>query len=225
MILLLHGLPVDGRIWAPLQQRLAARGIASRAPDLPPGGDVASHRQWLAGIVEDLDPASLVVVGHDYGGLLAADLAARRGAAGLVLGGTTLGAGWRPVRWTALPGVHHLFYGLFAGRLWRDQGVPKPQRAAFRRAFPLDEPGLGRRMRTIARTLPTAAPALRGVPTLCLWGEEDRGWPRRRGEALASTLAAQWRTVPGRHYAMWSHPDAWAEALVGWRESLPGSAD
>jgi pimeloyl-ACP methyl ester carboxylesterase len=93
---LVHGLLVDARLWAPVADRLAAEGIRSYAPTLPLGShpwpmnaDADLSPGGVAGLVLDfiraLDLSDVTIAGNDTGGavcqiMLAADTS-RIGAA------------------------------------------------------------------------------------------------------------------------------------------------
>jgi len=230
---LLHGLPVDGRIWEPVASLLRMEGATLLTPDLPGHGDspsldcpdLRSFGSWLDRQLEGLAPERLHLVGHDFGGLVLADRAARMGAASLTLCSTLVGLGWAPVRATALPLAERLFYRRYGGRRWLAAGVRADLREGLlaRYKAQLADPAYPERMREIAAGLPlrrcARLPAelrARGVPTLCLWGGADRGFPLPAGWWTARSLGARLQVLPGaRHYAMLDAPEAFAAALAG----------
>jgi pimeloyl-ACP methyl ester carboxylesterase len=80
-VVFVHGVLVDGRLWAPVAERLAAEGVRSYAPTLPFG----AHRQpmnadadlsprGIAQLVLDfiaaLDLSDVTIVGNDTGGAI-----------------------------------------------------------------------------------------------------------------------------------------------------------
>jgi pimeloyl-ACP methyl ester carboxylesterase len=95
-VVLVHGLLVDARLWAPVTDRLAAEGVRSYAPTLPLGShpwpmnaDADLSPGGVAGLVLDfiraLDLSDVTIAGNDTGGaicqvMLAADTS-RIGAA------------------------------------------------------------------------------------------------------------------------------------------------
>lgn len=232
VVVLLHGLPVDGRIWDPVAQALVEAGLTVLTPDLPGHGhapalarpDLPAFARWLDERLGDLDPERLHLVGHDFGGLLAADRAARRGAASLTLCSTAIGLGWAPVRATSLPGVERFFYRRYGGRRWLAAGVGPDRRAELlaRYEAQLADPAYPERMRRIAAHLPLRRCARlpgelrsREIPTLCLWGSADRGFPLVGARWTARALQAPLVVLPGaRHYAMVDAAEAFAETLV-----------
>ncbi len=81
-VVFVHGVLVDGRLWAPVAERLAAAGIRSYAPTLPLG----SHRKPMnAGA--DLSPAGIAQLVRDF--LAALDLSNVT-----LVGNDTEGATW-----------------------------------------------------------------------------------------------------------------------------------
>lgn len=76
-----HGLLVDGRLWAPVAERLAARAIRSYAPTLPLGShqwpmnadaDVSPHgiAQLMRDFIDALGLRHVIVAGNDTGGAI-----------------------------------------------------------------------------------------------------------------------------------------------------------
>jgi pimeloyl-ACP methyl ester carboxylesterase len=80
-VVFVHGVLVDGRLWAPVAERLAAQGVRSYAPTLPLG----AHQQpmntaadlspqgiaQLAGdFIAALDLSDVTIVGNDTGGAI-----------------------------------------------------------------------------------------------------------------------------------------------------------
>ena len=76
------------------------------------------------------------LVGHDYGGLLAAMIAARRPVRSLTLSSTALGLGWLPAWLTAMPPLHWYFYRRHAGARWLELGVSPAHWSLFGNLWP-----------------------------------------------------------------------------------------
>jgi pimeloyl-ACP methyl ester carboxylesterase len=88
-VVFVHGVLVDGRLWAPVAERLAAEGVRSYAPTLPlgahhqpmnAGADLSPHgmAQLMLDFIAALDLTGATIVGNDTGGaicqiMLAAD--------------------------------------------------------------------------------------------------------------------------------------------------------
>ena len=216
--LLLHGVPTAGRYWS----RLRLPGEV-HAPDLPGFGarpDRVPSALWgFADDVAHLAGPDVTVVGVDFGGVIAAVLAARGLAGRLVLMSTALGAAWWPSRLASYPPFAAPFYRWSAGRRFLQAADPTGSLAA---AFPPAD-GLADRMIRIARQLDVGElhrirgrAAGRAIPKLCLWGDADPFLPPRLGRRLAGQLGATSLTMPGRHAVAWTHPDEVSTLLRAW---------
>jgi pimeloyl-ACP methyl ester carboxylesterase len=80
-VVFVHGLLVDARLWEPVAERLAAKGIRSYAPTLPLGShqrpmnpDADLSPQGIAALTRDflraLDLSDVTIVGNDTGGAI-----------------------------------------------------------------------------------------------------------------------------------------------------------
>lgn len=239
---LLHGVPTGPSLWdgvcAALDE-LVPSGVGLRVlrPCLPgyvgtlgtprlADCGIEAHLDWLDGVLAAAGcRGGLHLVGMDYGGLLAAAWAARYGARSLTLTSTAVGLAWLPARVTAWPVLRGFFYRRYEGRLWLSQGVAPERREAFLAAFApaaaatTDLSGL---MEATARGLslpfllglPAALQAAR-VPTLCLWGSEDRFLPPAQARRLAGALPGSRLQLleGGRHFLPWELPGPYAAAL------------
>ena len=215
-LVLLHGLSGSWRWWRPLLGPLAER-YRVHLVGFPRGVAPGAAAEWTARALDELELAPLRLVGHSLGGLLAAQVAARR-----------------PTRTTRLALVAPA--GLPSGRGLLGHGLPL---AALLRAAP---PAL---LAAVARDAAAAGPVslLRGAryavgadlrpelraitaPTLLLWGERDPLVPVR--------LASSWRrelrdvrvvVVPGAgHVPMFDAPAEVADALLSFLEDEGGDA-
>ena len=183
-------------------------------------GIVAAHLDFLARRVREGDH----LVGHDYGGWLAAMVARRQRVASLTLISTALGPGWWPAKLGALPLAERVCYRAFGGRRWLRRGVAGSggAGAAFVAMHErwLGE-GMSERMLAIARGLPWAGGSLvadlrqLGIPIRCVWGERDDAFPPWMGRRLARSLGATFSTAPGGHYGMVGWGREWAGAISG----------
>lgn len=224
--LFLHGVPTDHRLWDPVRQRLS---VPSLAPDLPgygsapplPRPDVEAHIDWMDTALPD--PRGMHLVGQDFGGLLVAEWAARRGARSVTLTSSPADLLWIWPRVVALPGLRRLFYERYGGRLYLSRGCAPEVRDAFLARFlgGVERPELPAYMRRTAEgfsarglaSLPRRLRA-RGVPVLCLWGDADRFHPPVVARWTARRLRGELAWVPGgRHYAPFDRPEPYAEAL------------
>jgi pimeloyl-ACP methyl ester carboxylesterase len=76
-VLLVHGITNSSATWAPVTQRLAARGLHVLAPDLPGHGDserqrgdhsLGAHATMLRDFLSVVDVEPVTIVGHSLGG-------------------------------------------------------------------------------------------------------------------------------------------------------------
>ena len=226
MVIFLHGVPTDGRLWDGVRAHMT---LPSMAPDLPGYGRCAplfnpsldAHLAWLDTHLPS--PVDAHLVGQDFGGLLAAEWAIRRGARSVTLTSSPAGRLWLWPRLAALPGLRRLFYERYGGRLYLSRGCAPGGRAAFLQTFlpGVERSSLPLYMRRTAEGIPargmsTLAKRLRqtGCPVLCLWGADDRFHPPAVARWTAWRLGAEMAWVPGgRHYAPFDEPGRYAAAL------------
>jgi pimeloyl-ACP methyl ester carboxylesterase len=218
--------------WTPFLDALAARRLVI-LPSLPgfPGGGTA-HRQlddlldWLTAALDLLDGAGLEgadLVGHGPGGLLAAEVAAlsRAHVRRLVLMAPLgLFDPAEPVAdvWARRPSE---FPALFSARpeAFIRENLPREgedeiewqvrllrsSEAAARLLWPLGELGLRKRLHRIT------------VPTLLLWGSEDRVVPASYAKRFADAISGpcRIRSIEGAgHRLDLDAPDASAAAIL-----------
>lgn len=212
-VLLLHGVPAGAALWGPLL-RSPAPGLRWVAPDLPgfgasacsPSLGLPDMARWIGALRAALDlGADTVLVGQDWGGLLAGAAALEQGVRGLVLISAPLDHAWLGARVTALPGLAGPFYHWLGGRLYLASAVGPSHRAALLSAcrITLDRAELPWTMRQIAATLKMRQIAkmrhdlkMRQIPTRLLWGGRDRMFPLRVGARTARALGVPLEVVP-----------------------------
>ena len=222
--LLLHGVPTGGRYWSRLDlpgevQAPHLPGLGPEWVGSPEGGSYPFLAEQWVELVRPLAGEDVTVVGVDIGGVVAAQLAAEGRAGRLVLMSTALGGAWLPSRGASFEPLASPFYRWSAGQRFLRAADPTGELA---RTFPPD-PGLADRMIGVARRLDIAEMrrtrervALRGVPSLCLWGASDRFFPPVLGKRLARQLKADWRLIPGHHAVAWTHAAQVSEELRAW---------
>jgi pimeloyl-ACP methyl ester carboxylesterase len=220
-LVLLHGLSGSWRWWRPLLGRLAAR-YRVHLVELPRFGAFGGFApraaaDWVARALDELEPAPLRLVGHSLGGLLAAQVAARRPAqtsrlALVAPAGIPSGRGL----------VGHALPLLAAARA----APPVLLAAVARDAAAAGPPSLFRGARYAVGT--DLRPELRRIaaPTLLIWGERD--------PLVPLDLAPSWRrelrdarvvVVPGAgHVPMFDAPADVARALLSFLEDERGDA-
>ena len=223
----LHGVPTSSDDWLELLARTG--GIA---PDLigfgrsGKGGHLSYTVEGLADFVEPLLPDRFELVGHDWGGLVALELAARRPdrlRAIVLINPLPLVAGFEwpaPARWWRRPLIGELLMGATTKALLR-----RALRRQAADAWPEDrvtqvwkqfDQGTQRAIlrlhrHTDAHRLEAARPQLRAVsaPALVLWGERDPWLPVQFARAVAELLPnADLAHVPAGHWPWLEHPEA-----------------
>ena len=233
MVIFLHGVPTDHRLWDGVRANLS---VPSSAPDLPGYGvapplavpDLEAHIAWMDATLPE--PAGCHLVGQDFGGLLAAEWAARRGARSLTLTSSPADVLWLWPRVAALPGLRTLFYERYGGRLYLRRGCAPGNREDFVDRFlpGVERPELPLYMRHTAEGISARRMASlplrlrrRRIPTLCLWGDTDRFHPPVVARWVAWELGAELAWVAGgRHYAPADQPERYAQALEAfWAKS------
>jgi pimeloyl-ACP methyl ester carboxylesterase len=211
LVLLLHGFPELGRSWRHQLRALAAAGYRGVAPDLRGYGDTELRGPYdvgtlvrdVTGLIAALGRDRAVVVGHDWGGAVAWEVAARapdrverlvaincpppaaladamrRSRAQLRKSWYILffQLPWLPERRMAKDGAAVVARALVGGSHRRD-AWPADEIEAYRAAFARP----GRAKAAIDWYRAAFRPSLRGraprpriaAPTLILWGVEDR---------------------------------------------------
>ena len=233
--LFLHGVPTSSMLWSRLSSYLPDAYLI--APDLPgygdsdpfPCPDLEHHAQWLKQLVGRLGLPfdTLHLVGHDLGGLIAANHAACFGCASLTLTSAPVGLLWSIPRLTAIWPLHRYFYERHGGAIYLRHGIHPLHREAFLSEFQsvLERRNLASYMRATARGIPLSyvsrLPRLLGTTrTLCLWGGSDPFLPRFTAWWTARRLGARLRSIEdGRHYVPFGQPEFYARELQAFWES------
>ena len=226
-VVLLHGYHGSGRFFVPVLEALAD-GWRAIAPDLPghgasgpwPPGEEAVE-QWLLldGLLGALDVRGAALVGHSRGGMVCAQLCARRPdrARSLLVFGTP----GRPYQVGTLD-----IMGMFVDPGALSPALLREVRACSAAARGYDEV----RARAVAkgsieRDLTPVLPSVR-APTLVLWGELDATVPEAAARHVADLVpGAEWRVVGGAGH-MWplERPSAFAAEVRAFlaRHAIPG---
>jgi pimeloyl-ACP methyl ester carboxylesterase len=249
-VVLLHGFPQDATSWARVEPLLHDAGLRTLAPDQRgyspgacPGGRAAYRIEELVeDVVALLDAAALPrahLVGHDWGGGVAWEVAARhpdRIATLTVLSTPHPAAlGWayrhdrhqRRMSWYMaafqLPWLPEQWLSRTMWRTLRDSGMPPLDAARDARRFAepaaLTGPiGWYRALPRIRRGTLAAAPARqRGtVPTTYLWGRHDIALGRAAAQRTGACVGADYRFVEldAGHWLPQTHPGDVARAVI-----------
>lgn len=235
LVALLHGVPTGPALWDGVKAHLRAAGVAAVAPaldgtapgDAPPPSLPAALDALETTLAAAAPGARVLLVGQDWGGLLAAGLAAeaRLPVAGLVLTSVPLGWGWAPAVLGARPPLDRLLYRRHAGRLYLRHGASPAARPALAAAFAprTHDPRMPATMQALARLIPQAplrqwrrALAVAPFPIRFVHGLHDPFVPALAPVARALAWpAARVVLLPGaRHYAPADQPLAYARAVL-----------
>jgi pimeloyl-ACP methyl ester carboxylesterase len=244
-VLLLHGIPGRGSSWDAVSAVLSATRtvlvpdlLGFGASDRPTGLErlhAAAQAQALAEVLDELAPAPVTVVGHDFGGPVAVLLHRERprAVAGLALLATNTFADTPvpfPLSLVRVPLVggvagRALFCGpALAAMLWSGTGTPRPrldadawladpgQRRSIRTIFAGSLTDLERLYRPVQAHLPKIA-----VPTLVGWGDRDPFFPVAQGRRTAAAVpGARFRLYAGTgHFLPAERPAELADDIAG----------
>jgi pimeloyl-ACP methyl ester carboxylesterase len=245
VVIALHGFPEDRQCWSGLAEFLTSAGYRVLAPDqrgYSPGArprrrrayDAANLRDDVLALADTAGADRFDVVGHDWGGFVAWDLAARN--PGRVRSCTSLSTPHpRAIRDVALKSTQllHLWYALSfqvpvipelvfkavgpsrGARLLERGGLDTDAAAhyASRFAYPDQMSGPIDWYRALPLDLRDPVPDVSDVPTLYIWGDGDRYLTRPAAVATARHVTAPYRfeILPGAPHWL---PTAAAERIA-----------
>ncbi|MFV3126758.1 alpha/beta fold hydrolase [Niveispirillum sp. KHB5.9] len=223
LILLIHGSWLGGWCWRPLAGRLRAHGRRVATPTLTGLGDrqhlgnagtgLSDHVADILSVLDFAEPGPVILAGHSYGGLVAAEVAASRPdrvSDLVVIDGPLAAAGLS--LFDQMPEMAAAFTAMA-----RDGMVPPPG-ADFLGLDPAD-PAMA-----LLRPMPLrthAEPARHGVEGLACRCHYLRFTAFPPSGPLAAEAAAKGWSVTelaAGHMGITTHPDLVADALTG----LPG---
>jgi pimeloyl-ACP methyl ester carboxylesterase len=240
LVLLLHG-TYWSRVWRPVIEPLARRGLRPVAVDLPGLGrsageltpaqaSVPALAAWVLRFLEALGEEPVAVVGHDIGGAIAQHLTVHATVRRLALVNSVTYDSW-PV-----PGVARFRDPEVVATVTTEEIVAARREAVTKAlARPADDSEVDEyvdpwRESRVARSWMTLAGAadsrytlelvdgLRSstVPKLLVWGEDDEFQPVTYAERFASEMAdCRLVRIPGAgHIPMENAPEAVAPALA-----------
>jgi 2-hydroxy-6-oxonona-2,4-dienedioate hydrolase len=216
-VVLVHGLGASGQWWARTLPSLRTR-MRARVVDLTGFGRSRGQAfrldraaETLASWADRIGLARAAWVGHSLGGMVVADLAARR--PDLVERLVLVDAAGLPVSKRVLP---HLLHVIRGGRHLPIRVYPIALAGVLlsgpltiaRAGHQILASDLRERLRRIA------------APTLVIWGSEDRLLPPEVGDRLAATIPrARLEVIEGAgHSPMWERPTEFERTLVGFLE-------
>ena len=215
--LVLHGVPIARPAWQrisiPLQIHLF-RGLATPEP----------RTDWsLPSFVDEVLPKideQTILIGHDFGGVIAAMASIQKQPRALILTGTALGPWWLLTRMSALPILRYFFYDLFAGQLFVRLSNRTGSQFELRPEVAI--PNIAQRMRSLANNMSPPKHLAQAIPCplFLIWGTQDRWYPTRIAKAISQTTNAPITWLNAGHYAMWEDPAAYTHALQNIQNQL-----
>lgn len=242
-VVLVHGTPFSSYVWCDVAEALAARftvyvwDLAGfGASEQREGQDVsiAAQARILAALLDHWGLDEPDVVGHDIGGgtVLRTHLLEGRGFRRLVLADAVAVRPWGTGFFqlakeqhevlAALPGPVHR--GLVEGYVrWAMHRDPAPGAVEALAAPWLGDVGTAALYRQIVQNGQHLTDEVQDrygeidIPTLILWGEEDRWLPVSQGEELQQTIpGSRLRTIPGAgHLVQLDAPATVAVEIAG----------
>lgn len=248
-VVCIHGVAQHGGVFSPLAERLSANGYSVTAVDLrghgesgrKPPWNVATHVQDLLETLDDIGVERAIWIGHSFGGLLAAAVAAQVPDRVEALALLDPGLEVPPDRALRSAEIERLDWsfatvdGAINALLSNDLVVASPRDVVA--AFVKDDVRKGPDGRFRFRFSPSAAvvawseaaaapPPIASVPTLLLNAEVSalRGGAqqRRYSAELGDLLVAV--TVPNGHNVLWESPTETYEAVERFL-ALPACAE
>lgn len=253
IVLMLHGWPDDGQLWQHQAGALADAGYCAICPDLLGYGESDAPREIarcsvpamatdMLALIDQLNADAVHLVGHDYGAMIAWDMALS--APERIASLSVLSVGHpAPLTEISIENLRYHWYLALAntgigadlylaskGCLMRELLRSHPKGAMITQRC-LDDPERLHNMRRIELSMPVAdllldrlsrlhsqAPTCH-VPTLGLWGEGDDLVPERQMIETERYVAADWRyalIAGGGHWMMLRDPGAVTRALLDW---------
>jgi len=241
VVVLIHGWPLNRSIWSGVAARIAAAGSRVLAPDLPGFGDspsielgratVEAYADEVAKFIGAFKARRVAVAGHSFGGYVALALAEKRpdavAALGLIASRTAAdsetarrgrhdtiekvrGAGTKAL----LPGLAEKLVGARAALEWRPQATLMIERAR-------PDGVIAALAAMAARPDRTAVFNSFAGPRLVIHGTEDGLIPVSEAARIAPSPPDVGRILDGiGHLPMWEAPEATADAVISWANSL-----
>lgn len=221
-ILILHGWNLSGRKFLPLVQELEKIGYKVYCPDLPGFGKtkppktswfLSNYADFVKKFLEKNKSSKIILIGHSFGGRIAIKFAAQNPnlIAALVLTGTP---GINPV-----PKVKVQFFLIVAkmGKLFFSLPVLSSLRDLFRKFlykvasasdyYDTNDQMLGTFRNTVRESLLPHISKI-NIPTLLLWGGEDKMVPVTIAYKMNNIIKNSKLVVinNAKHGVPWTHP-------------------
>jgi pimeloyl-ACP methyl ester carboxylesterase len=156
-----------------------------------------------------------IILGHDFGGVIAAMVALRKTPRAVILTGTALGPWWSLTRLSAKPMLDKFFYDRYAGELFVQQGNRRKKQYSLR---PENQSDLPERMKKVAKQMRPPSRLAQDLAARCpvylIWGKHDRWYPPPIAKAIRKATKAKLFWMDAGHYAMWEQPARFQDLLL-----------
>jgi len=232
-VLLLHGWRASAELMQPVAERLAHKGFACHALDLPGFGqtatppeawDVAQYAAFVLAYLDSVGLERVHLIGHSFGGRISILLGAQhpQRVGKIVL---TDSAGVKPLptfKWRVYYALRRGIFGVL--KLPPLRGFDAPLREWFWRRFGSDDARSARAenpvlfqtfQRVIGQDLVSFARKIQ-APTLLIWGEKDADTPLQDAKILEAAIPdAGLVVIAGAgHYAYLEEPEYFVHVVA-----------
>lgn len=220
----IHGWAASKSVWSYVTRTLPYTTIAVDLPgfggsqDLSTLWDTTDYSQVLEKLIDRLELPSVVIVGHSFGGQIAAHLAAQKPEwlTGLVLVDAAVVRGRKP---KLLSYIGHMLSPLF--RLPGLQSLRNSLYGLIGADRPPADENLKQTMRTVLREGQTNKLPQINVPTHVIWGSKDADTPLSEGREIAGNIEhATLSVIDGSHYVFADAPQAFIKELTEFNDTL-----
>ena len=220
----LHGWGGKKEVFQRVAQTLSASTVTVDLPgfgesdDLDQPWSVADYTRTIQALIKQLNLDSVVLVGHSFGGQIAADIAADRleWLKGLVLVGAAVVRQEEPKLLSAI--------GSFVSPLFQLPGLKSLRPKIYDLIgadMPPEDENLKQTMRTILREDQTEALKNIQTPTLIIWGSQDADAPTRHSEQVTNLIdQARLSILDGGHHIFIDASDAFIDELTSFHNTL-----
>jgi pimeloyl-ACP methyl ester carboxylesterase len=220
----LHGWGGKKEVFQRVTQNLSASTVTVDLPgfgesdDLDQPWSVADYSRTIQALIKQMDLDSVVLVGHSFGGQIAADIAADRPGwlKGLVLVGAAVVRQEEPKLLSAI--------GSFVSPLFQLPGLKslRPKLYDLIGAdMPPEDENLKETMETVLREDRTEALKKIEVPTKIIWGEDDLAVGVDQAKSInESILQSELVILSGGHHIFIDALDAFVDELTAFHNTL-----
>lgn len=222
--LFLHGWGADKRAWAQITGRLPFTTVAidlpgfGRSQKLEKPWHVSDYTTVVSQLVVELDLPEVVLVGHSFGGQVAAALAANQPhwISGLVLVDAAVVRNQEP---KALSVIGHFMAPIFRLPLLRQLRGPIYYLIGADR--PPQNENLKKTMRNILHEDQSNNLSQIDAPTLVIWGDNDKDVPLSVGKFATNSIdQAKLIVLSGGHYVFLDSSKEFINKLVDFSNTL-----